>query len=153
MNNQESEIADATEDELITFLTHQANQAWKAEPPQPYLLSNVTPDLKAQGKSYRGAVGEKGLAQWALSAEQHKFTVVRHPTQKAKVGVIPFGEVYVFPEKRIESNAENQPLQTTGARRTKPIIVRFLESLSRLEQSDLVKIEIPVDIIAKLMKE
>jgi hypothetical protein len=152
-----STSAPLTEAQLVSFLGQQAVAVWNADA-KPYLLSMVTPDLKQQGLTYQGAIGDKTLAKWAETVEQDEFTVVRHPLHRANVGVIPFGEAYEFP--RVAPRTPGLAIEFDDDRRTegsgrqrKAVVVRFLETLTKLDPEDLDKIVLPVSVIVKLIKE
>lgn len=142
-----------TEEKLVELLAEEAQKTW-AERKEPCLLSVAVPTLLMNGFNYREVTGAESLSKWSSTVSQDKFEVVRHPIMKAKVGIIPKGEFFQYPET--ESIKPSNDLDGANARRDryrKPVVVRFLESLEALTEEERASIVLPVNVIAKLMKQ
>src|SRR3954465_3399208 len=87
-----------TADDLSNFLAKKAEERWTVEQ-QPYFLSSVAPELKANGRDYRSAIGEEKLKAFAKRiGSSSGFKVVEHPTQKSKIGIVPVNSNFAFEE-------------------------------------------------------
>lgn len=84
-----------TKDELIKFLQRRTTEVWGVSE-QPYYLARVQPDLRKSGNDYREAAGEQTLAQFSETVPS--IRVVRHPHQKAKIGLVPASSSFEFSE-------------------------------------------------------
>ena len=152
--NQTSVPQEATADELKAFLSEKALERWTIER-KPYLLSEAAPHFRELGKQFRSLlVNDVTLTRWAETHGDGLFSVVRHPVQKAKVGIIPAGEVYNFPEPITAQPATTAPegASKEALRHRRLAVLKFFETISSLPDEDLEKIHIPVSVIAKLMK-
>lgn len=147
-NEEEGVAGHLAEEALITFIAERAREAWEARQ-QPYYLSNLAPALKQAGFTYRDVTGEGSLAAWAEGANQEEWRVVRHPQQTSKIGVVPAGSPFTFDAAEAGASVRDDASRL----RKKPIVVRFLEELRKLDQSDLDKIVLPVSVIVKLLDE
>lgn len=155
MSSVDDDLEEISEAQLIDFLGERAKVHWEKKG-EPYLLSLVSPDLKSDRKTFKDAIGGGSLARWAEGTEQDQFKVVRHPVQKAKVGIIPGDKTYDYPVDDLNEIGGGHRLLaevSIKGRSRKPVVVRFLESLSRLDEEDLAKVQIPVSVIVKLLNE
>lgn len=140
-----------TENELKEFLRKSAEESWEATG-EPYLLSFVANDLKGQGADYKSALPEnerlKSFAERVQEADQI-FKVVQHPTQKAKVGLIPFDKTYAFPlEPREERKAA-----VVGRSRSEQVVLSFFDILKGLPDDVLDDVHIPAKAIVLLLRK
>lgn len=133
-----------TEAKLVDYIANLARRAWESE--QPFFLSNLAPALKEDGFNYRDVTGDRSLGAWAREVHQDQWTVVRHPQQLSKIGVVPAGVQFSFEEAEATQDPE-EPHRS----RKKPIVIRFLEELAKLDQAELEKVNIPVSVIVKLL--
>jgi hypothetical protein len=142
-----------TEQELKEFLRKSVEEAWEARS-EPYLLSFVANDLKKQNQDYRSAIPEnERLKSFAERVEQadHMFRVVRHPVQKAKVGLIPYDKEYAFPVQQSASGGGSE----IGRSRTKneTTLLAFFEALKDLPDDVLDDIHVPTKAIVLLLRK
>ena len=141
-----------TEDQLKEFLRKSAAEAWEATA-EPYLLSYVANALKEQGEDYKSALSEderlKGFAE-RVERDDQLFKVVQHPSHKAKVGLIPYDESYVFPVvERDSSNSEMRASRT----RNETALLGFLDALKGMPDDLLNDINIPIKVIVALLRK
>lgn len=126
------------------------NENW-AQSEQPILISLV-PDrlrVRAPSEDYKSALGAASLKAFVKSSQgEFGYRVVEHPTQKAKVGLVPEGCDYRFPDdeaKVVETSPE-------ASIRAGADGIALLKTLAKLSDADLDKITIPVAVLAKLFR-
>jgi hypothetical protein len=132
---------------IATFASEQARRIWDSTQ-QPYLLSNLSPDLVREGINYRDVLGEQKLGDFIRSTDLIK--VVLHPTQKSKIGLIPPDKDFVFEVEA--SPVEHRTERSIGSRR-RYIISNFLQLVSELDDADAEMVQIPTHILTKLMRD
>jgi hypothetical protein len=138
-----------TEEGLQRFLKEKADAFWR-DKKFPYLLSYIGVDMKADGFDYRSIVGEEGLKAFVRRTQRAGgYRLVEHPSQKAKVGIVPADFSYVFPETAI-AESSHEYKQTKVATNEKAVI-GFLRALSRLPETDQDAVVIPVRVLTKLL--
>lgn len=118
---------------------------------QPILISLV-PDrlrLRAPNEDYKSALESASLKTFLKSSQgEFGYRVVEHPTQKAKVGLVPEGIDYKFPDDEAKVvEASHEAFNRGGADG-----IALLKTLAKLSDSDLDKITIPVAVLAKLFR-
>lgn len=134
---------------LKKFLIKRTKEVWEASK-QPYYLARVQPELKDDGNDYKAVTGEKTLSDFAGTVSG--VTLVRHPHQRAKVGLVPTGESFQFREAAADKPAVFQPKASYSHPRSQRIVIDFLKLLSQLDDDDLEGFEIPAAVIAKLLR-
>ncbi|MFN3147215.1 MAG: hypothetical protein ACE368_19180 [Paracoccaceae bacterium] len=136
--------------ELEQFLNDKAAEIW-ARDQKPYFLANVQPDLKKKGKDYRAALGEEiKLSDFARSLKSVRF--IQHPSKPAIVGVIPLNEEYDV-EASAPQKESAERAKRTSFRKRERVILDFLGLISELSDADLDGVNIPLHVLAKLLKE
>jgi len=147
-----------TPDAILTFAAKCAQKAWD-ENQQPYLLARLSPDLAKEGVNYKDVLGNQRLKDFVRSAPD-RIKVVAHPSQKAKIGLIPS-------DKDFEYDATPAPTETkapmppsfsgkgSGSRHSRHhyIVSSFLQLLSELDDTDAAQVQIPTHILTKLMRD
>jgi hypothetical protein len=144
-----------TVDDLLQFLAEQTVLHWR-DHEKPWLISSIPGALKeARGVDYRTILGETKLKAFTLEREGPTFKVVTHPTQRAKVGLIPAAETFEFGTEEVSA-----PLTAAGPESDKPLrmgtasaTLRFLRALSNLSDEDLANIVIPTHVLVKLLAD
>ena len=144
--------------ELNTFLVRRTNEVW-SETQAPYFLARVQPELMVDGKSYRDVTGDSPLSIYAERIPGVRL--VRHPHQKAKIGLVPENTTFEFSEAlelRSWSDSELPRSSETLAvrsrrRKSEHVVMDFLQLLARLDCDDLEGFSIPAKVIAKLLRE
>jgi hypothetical protein len=140
----------ATEDTIIEFFRDQAIAAWKDE--QPYLLSFAGPDLTEKGIDYRTILeGEKLKAFVERTEGSGRYRVVKHPHQKAKIGLVKYGEKFEF-SSNDHDDALLHDVQSPKTQHSSALF-EFLDALSKLPVEDLDGIVIPTRVLVKLSKK
>ncbi|APP99939.1 hypothetical protein PsaNZ63_00965 [Pseudomonas syringae pv. actinidiae] len=132
------------DEQLKDTLIHATRDFWAAYS-NPLLLSNLPSSLSEKGiADYKSILGNTSLKAFVSTlAEQGHLKVVTHPQHRAKIGLIPAEESYDFPQ---EEDAVKQKQKYTGDSHA----VRLLDILSKLDDQDLVNLNIPVSVLAKL---
>lgn len=147
-------MVESTAQSIIEFAVEQAKKEWDASQ-SPYFLSRLSPDLAARGVDYREVLGEQKLKDF-IQASQDKVTIVSHPTQRSKIGIVPVGEHYEYPAE--DSQPSKRPVQEarperSGASRRRYIVSNFLQLVGELDDVDAAQVQIPTIILTKLMRE
>lgn len=78
------------EAEFVQFVAQRATSHWNATR-EPYLIANLPSDLMAaNGIGYKSIIGDQRLKEFIKATEsQGSYRMIEHPSQKAKIGVIP----------------------------------------------------------------
>ncbi len=143
-----------TSESILSFAAERAKDAW-AKDGQPYLLSRLSPDLLMEGINYKGVLGDQRLAE--LMRTGHAYVkLVSHPTQKAKIGLIPTDKEFEFSTEPVtESKHSSATPSSDRARssRRRYIVSNFLQLLSELDDADSAQVQIPTNILTKLMRD
>lgn len=136
------------QDELKSSLKAIVERQWEIDQ-QLVLLSEVGPILKKAAADYRTLLNGKSLKAFIKeTGEDSGYRLVEHPTQRAKVGLIPVHAKFDF-----ATNAtEHLPKKSDAFRKRENKAVALLEILASLPEEDLTQISIPVSIIVKLLK-
>jgi len=144
---------DATEiamskEELARQITSRAS-AFFAKMGRPYLLSRIPTDLAADGLRYKEIVGAQTLKSFVEGLSGLRIVV--HPTQKAKIGVIPAGAAFSY-EADGEAAVAAGPPALVRKRRTPPpdALTSLLQALAHLEPEELDTVHIPVRVMIRL---
>lgn len=134
------------ETQLSRHLKTIADEAW-AKSNGPALLSNLPGELHAVAGNdeYRGALGKRTLKAFiAETGSANGYKLVEHPTQRAKVGLLPSDVEFSFPpDAKVGQNTDNQRAGASD-------VVALLTILGKLSPEDLEKITIPVSVLVKL---
>lgn len=144
---------------IQVFLHDKVLRTWEQRR-EPYLLSFVATDLKDIGVDYQSVLlGEKLKAFVARTQGKTTYRVVQHPTQRAKVGLIPFDAHFDFqsePKDSLETAGSQADTAHDPDERSRPsradTIVGFLRLLGQLPANELHSINIPVSALARLLK-
>lgn len=141
-----------SENGLMAFLKMRVAEHWNDDS-TPYLLSNLPSDLKPEGVDYREVLGEEKLKAFAKRTEgAETYRLVEHPTQKAKIGLVPSDSQFEFVvdetvKEESEVNSVQRPKKGEGSR----AVLDFLHALNKLTDEDLNEIIIPTKIWVKLI--
>lgn len=137
------------EGKIIEFLAEKAKDAWKDE--RPYLLSFAGSDMARASIDYRSILGEERLKAFVeRTAGTGVYQIVKHPNQKAKVGVVPTGVDFQFKDADQETVSSRVPRHILGPGAT---LLHFLDVLSELPAEDLDRVVIPTRTLVKLAKK
>ncbi|WP_024527275.1 hypothetical protein [Serratia fonticola] len=134
------------EDGVCRFIQDKAFQAWEVNG-SPYLLSNAVTDFREYG-DMKSVIGARSLKSWVSNKEDLlNVKVLTHPVAKARIVVVPKDSNFSF-ESATKTPSANGKKELTN----REITILFLEAIGSLPQHDLEEINIPVRIIAKLMR-
>jgi hypothetical protein len=146
---------DTTPDAILAFAAERAQQAWD-EKQEPYLLARLSPDLVKEGVNYKEVLGEQRLKDFVSSAPE-RLKIVLHPTQKARIGLIPPDKVFEYPILAAPTDTSaatpESPRERSGVARRRYIVASFLQLLSELDDGDAAQVQIPTHILTKLMRD
>ena len=121
---------------------------------RPILLSFLTKPLKEKlgDESYALITKGKSLKEVVKeSSEKYGYKLIEHPTQKAKIGVIPIGKTYNF-----ENNDGEKQRKFSRNEKTfddQEIVLSFLKLLQKLPPQELEKVIIPASVITLLLND
>jgi len=118
---------------------------------KPILLSDVAPILakEAGAVDYRTLLDGKSLKAFIKdTGKDNGYRLVEHPTQGAKVGLVPLDSQFEF----ATTGTENLPKKSDVFRKHGNRSVALLEILATLPEEDLAQISIPVSVFVKLLK-
>ncbi len=137
--------------DLGNALKNLADDTWRSEQ-KPLLLSDLPAQLKRkfENEDYKSILGTESLKSFVKnSGTDFGYQLVEHPTQRAKLGIVPGNVEYSFPVEP----TKDENIATDG-RATKGIVngVALMRLLSKLPDSDLEKITIPVSVLVKLFR-
>lgn len=138
------------QDELKSSLKAIADEHWEAKH-EAILLSALGPALakEAGEMDYRTLLEGKSLKAFIKdTGEDNGYRLVEHPTQVAKVALIPWDAEFEF-EVGV---SENLPKKSDVTRHRKNRALALLEILATLPEEDLSQISIPVSTLVKLLK-
>lgn len=137
-----------SKDELARRITSKTT-TYFAEKGQPYLLSRIPPDLAADDLNYREIVGDQTLKDFVEGLSGIK--IVRHPTQKAKIGVIPAHAAFSYKTESNETLGLAPADKPRMKRSPQPnALTSLLQSLAHLEPEELDSVHIPVRVMIRL---
>jgi len=138
----------ASEETLIQFLKDKAEAAWADA--QPYLLSFAGPDLTEAKIDYRGILGGEKLKAFAERTQgADRYRVVKHPHQRAKVGLLKHDEEFTF------DLSEERPARAAGTWQPQggAPLTSFINALTHLSAEDLEDFVIPARVLVKLAQK
>lgn len=77
--------------------------------------------------------------------------VVKHPSQRAKIALIPKGEKYSFESEVVES-VDIEDDHSDTLKKSRGAFYAFVREISRLPASEIDKVNIPFSIVVKLLE-
>lgn len=138
----------AMEETLIEFLKAKAEAAWAEQ--QPYLLSFAGPDLNEAKIDYRTILGGEKLKAFAERTQgPNSYKVVKHPRQRAKVGLLKHDEEFAFDATDDRAARATGDWQPQG----RAPLEGFINALSHLSVEDLEGLMIPAKVLVKLAQK
>lgn len=115
---------------------------------KPLLFSMLPSFLEREIPGFKNEIEGGSLKKFVME-EPHGYILVDHPTQKAKIGLIPSGENYIFQD---EIPGNKTPKNKDNVRKNENKAITLLRMLSDLPKEDIDKINIPLSVIVKLFK-
>ena len=139
-----------TIDDIQRVLVEKAKERWDAGR-RPYFLSDVGIDMKIKEIDYRAILGDERIKAFVLRTQDAAgYRLVTHPSQKAKIGIVPAGEEFSFSEASgADGEQTRKPTEPPSHERA---VIAFLRALSRLPNEDQDAVIIPVRVLTKLLR-
>ena len=138
-----------TQESLIELLGKISKSQWESKA-QPVLLSNLPPLLAGDEPNYKDFLAGKSLKQFIKETEGdagNQYRLIEHPTQRAKLAILPHGVTYEFPEMLTTPEPT-----TANDRSSEKALVDFLRALKKLSPQDIENVHIPVSVLVKMIK-
>lgn len=135
-----------TPEELEEFLYQKAQEEWDKKS-QPFFLAWVQPELEKISKDYKDAIPNQRLNEFVEGAVSLKL--VRHPTQFAKVGVIPSDKEFSFPISKKQADLPNS--SSSKMPLSESALVSFVEAISKMPREELVDFKVPATLLVALL--
>ena len=152
MGDRAKPDVDKTPEGIANYIIARAQQEWD-ERRYPLLLSRISPELTLQGVNYKEVLPTGLTLRQFVSTLDKNVRIVVHPTQRAKIGIVPNDSTFVF-------EAEPSVAPVNPERSKKPrqlsqryVVMQFLAALSRLSDEDQKSVNIPTHILARLMEK
>lgn len=126
-----------------------ADDFWKSKQ-KPILVSDLPTQLirLAPEIDYKSVLGTQSMKSFIKgSSAEFAYQLIEHPTQQAKLGLAPADVQFSFPVEPKEEKA-TEGKTTKGEREG----IALMRSLSKLSDSDLEKISIPVSVLVKFFR-
>jgi hypothetical protein len=147
----------ADEQEVKTALKKIAAARWEVRK-APILLSELPEKLEVDVPDYKAVLGGKSLKAFVMVAgEDSGFKFIAHPSQRAKLGLVPANVDFEFPKEAATQQgvtpaaAGQEGARERGPRSQEPVLV-LLRALRALPPEELDKVVIPVSTLVKLLK-
>jgi len=147
----------ADEQEVKTALKKITDAHWDAHK-APILLSQLPVKLEVEAPDYKEALAGKSLKAFAIAASEGAgFKLIAHPTQRAKLGLVPSDVNFAFPKEETllqgltSSGSGQEGVRERGSRTQEPVLA-LLRALRALPPEELEKVVIPVSTLVKLLK-
>lgn len=138
-----------TVDDIRKHVIAKTTEVWSTSQ-QPYLISHISPELRAKGIEYKDIIAPQTLKQFLGTVGEVR--IVQHPLHKPKIGLVPHGVAFEYEEdatvsRSTESTTPKRPRQPSSGY----IVIQFLDALSKLDKEDLDKVNIPVSVLAQIV--
>lgn len=136
----------ADQAELVTSIKEICDGYW-GDNNSPILLSALPPILKGKVPDFRTILGEESLKSFIKQTQViGSYKLVEHPTQRARVGLVPESIDFEFPVM------PTSPSGSATSKANQEATLSFLRALSTLPSSELEKVIIPTSVLIKLLK-
>lgn len=142
--------------ELLEVIKAKVADKWKADG-NPLLTSFIGTQLSRDGINYREILEGGNLTEF-IRVNHDAFKIVKHPTQTAKIGVIPSSENYSFAYFENSdgisppSGSDYMIGDETRLRRTRGAFYAFVRAVSELKHEEIASINIPMPVIVRLLE-
>ncbi|WP_426051574.1 hypothetical protein [Brevundimonas sp. SL161] len=130
-------------DRLADYVVEKAVKFW-GESKEPYLLSYIAPDLTKIGVSYKEILGPIKLKDFLSEDTKSRLNIVSHSLHRAKVGVVPAGVAYRFPDDHIKV------IEGTADAAGQKAILAFVDVISAMDDDALENWNIPASVIKRI---
>ena len=135
-----------SEKDITDAIKEAVEEYWETNK-KPFMLSNIPPILKDVNDNYKDVLGQSSLKQF-IETNTTDVKVVRHPKQKARIGLIPNSESFTYPEKEADFVAKEK----IKIKNNENSATTLLDILSTLTEEELKNVSIPTSIFVKLYK-
>lgn len=116
---------------------------------EPLLLSKLGPALKSGGFDYKAILLEQGLGSF-ITHEVEDLKVLKHPTQYAKIGVLPVDADYSY--EASETAPAKAPTEQDKLRKNRRAFYGFIQAISELPPEEIEGVNIPTRVIVRLLE-
>jgi hypothetical protein len=121
------------EENLITTKIKEISEEYWHDHCSPVLLSALPLILERAGRNYRAALGSRTLKGFIKeTADEAGYKLVEHPSQQARVGVVPADADYHFPPE------PNHITKAIPAKSNKEATLAFFHALATLPERAVV---------------
>lgn len=135
------------EEKVITEKIKEISEACWHGQHSPVLLSALPLILERAGLNYRAALGPRTLKVFIKeTADMAGYKLVEHPSQQARVGVVPLEADYKFSQEPAHTT------KTSPVKSNKEATLAFFHALATLPDTDLDNVIIPASVLVKLLK-
>jgi hypothetical protein len=134
--------------ELSAEIIELAEACWDTSA-EPLLLSKLGPALKNGGFDYKSILLEQGLGSF-ISNEVDELKIVKHPSQYAKIGVLPAAAEYSYEEYKAPST--NELTEQDRLIKSRRAFYDFIKAISKLPPEDIEDVNIPTRVIVRLLE-
>lgn len=142
-----------SEAKLLETVEDLTKRKWEKDS-QPLLLSHMGTELASKDIDYKSILGDTPIGKF-ISDKSKQIKVIKHPTQHAKIGVIPSDENYEFSTPQETQDAEHTETEKGKAqdlKRSRRAFYNFISEVSRLPSEDIDSIVIPTRVVVKLLE-
>ena len=133
---------------LVEKLNQLATTHWEVKA-EPLLLSQVGVSLQAESLDYKSILEDSSIRRF-VSEHCPQLKVVQHPTQFAKIGIIPVSEQYAFPLDQSSNTSVHR--QSDSVRKSRRALYDFISALADLPESDTQGVVIPTNVLIQLLE-
>lgn len=138
-------------EELVKEITDIVKEHWDTTLSALFIADIPTKVRERKGVDYKEVIGDERLKPFVISsAGSESFDVIEHSKQIAKIGLVPHGTEFQFPD---EDNPVITQLTVHSLGRSREKTISFLELIDKLPLQEKLSINIPTHIIAKLISD
>lgn len=137
--------------ELINTVSKLVSDHWN-NTSSPLLIADIPTKIKEEKAiDYKIILGDERLKAFAIDTQgSDKYKVVMHPTQIAKIGLVPYNEEFSFDT---ESEKTEIVQKNNSSNNSRNATLSFLEAINKLPLKEKMSIEIPAYVLAKLISK
>jgi hypothetical protein len=142
--------------DLVDAVDGLVKKKWEKDR-SPLLTSNIGTLLAQDAVDYK-LILEGGNLTDFLRMHASKFKVVVHPSQRAKIGVIPSSEDYLFDDPVADALAESRDgsnaidFTDITLKKSRGAFYSFVRAVSDLSKEEIASVHIPMNVIVKLLE-
>lgn len=136
----------AEQQNLVEALKSIVDSHWKIAK-KPLMLSNLPPLLQSVVADFREQMGGRSLRAFVdETSSSGGYKLIKHPTQRAKIGYIPANENFEFTRaETVSEQSVERHVETRSA------TLAFIQALKILSEEELTQVHIPIAILVKLV--